>query len=451
MRLRYHLLCIILCLLFFNGKSLAQNQIKGSFTGPITIEEVILEKYGLQPQIIQTSRVLNNSFSINIPHDIAKGVYKLSYKSGQSSSGFDLIINNKENIVFTLPLSSSQFINPEFKAYTLNKIWYNQQAHFQKLNQKIATLKQAWVLYPDQSDAIVAELEKSLINLVNQQSIDLQNLSITHPYIAFLIKNKQLPEGFNPQIHPEEQESYSINQFWTNINTNNVDLINTPFLNTHIYNYINYHIQKSKNATTQNRNTILTSCVDKILDHFSNPETRKYTVNYLTQGFKQLGNEFVLQYLDETYAEIEQCDNPNDLNLRLEGYKKLKPGNQAPPILVSNKNIIEQETGQETILVFWASWCPHCMEEIPQLNNWVKDKSINIVAVSLDYEESHFNKAKMNLTEMYHYCDFKKWESKPVKDYFIKGTPTYFHLDKNNKIKQKYTSFDAIKAGLINH
>ena len=114
----------------------------------------------------------------------------------------------------------------------------------------------------------------------------------------------------------------------------------------------------------------------------------------------------------------------------------------------SGKNILEHSTNQQTLLVFWASWCPHCMEEIPQLYRVMQDKNIRVVAISLDTDKNVYDPVKEKLSDMIHYCDFKKWDSQPVSDYYIKGTPTYFLLDKDNKIIHKYTSFKAVQSNL---
>ncbi|MDC1370859.1 hypothetical protein N8289_03350, partial [Flavobacteriales bacterium] len=51
----------------------------------------------------------------------------------------------------------------------------------------------------------------------------------------------------------------------------------------------------------------------------------------------------------------------------------------------------------------------------------------------LDENKQMFN----NFTAIFPFisvCDFKKWESQPVKDYYVFGTPTMYLLDKNRKI-----------------
>lgn len=44
------------------------------------------------------------------------------------------------------------------------------------------------------------------------------------------------------------------------------------------------------------------------------------------------------------------------------------------------------------------------------------------------------------------YCDLQKWNSKPVLDYYVFGTPTMFILDQNNKIVLRPNSVKQVGA-----
>ncbi len=66
-------------------------------------------------------------------------------------------------------------------------------------------------------------------------------------------------------------------------------------------------------------------------------------------------------------------------------------GNQAPNFTLSNLNSEKVElagvTSQKpTLLVFWATWCPTCNEEIPVLKEWHK-KFPGLQILSIDVEE----------------------------------------------------------------
>lgn len=71
---------------------------------------------------------------------------------------------------------------------------------------------------------------------------------------------------------------------------------------------------------------------------------------------------------------------------------------EAPPFELFNaegkKYSLQDLRGTVTVLHFWASWCPPCLEEIPQwvqLGSVFKDRGVKLVAISLDrnWEDLH--------------------------------------------------------------
>jgi len=74
-----------------------------------------------------------------------------------------------------------------------------------------------------------------------------------------------------------------------------------------------------------------------------------------------------------------------------------------------------------------------------------KDHGLEIVFISLDTQKSDYE----NFVKGFPWissCDFKGWESKPVVDYCIFGSPTMYLLDANNVIKLKPISAAQINA-----
>jgi peroxiredoxin len=133
----------------------------------------------------------------------------------------------------------------------------------------------------------------------------------------------------------------------------------------------------------------------------------------------------------------------------------MKVGMQAPDIefydaqgKLQNLNRIESNT---IIVAFWASWCPHCSQEMPKLNELIATKTgIKVLAISLDDDENSYKEATSKLTTMIHFSDFKKWNGKTVLDYHIGATPSFIVLDKDKKIIGKYSSLEELeKSGKV--
>lgn len=161
-----------------------------------------------------------------------------------------------------------------------------------------------------------------------------------------------------------------------------------------------------------------------------------------------------LKVLNET-----SCTLDNDLAKQLESYRAMKKGNIAPEINFGELtylngvkqtifNSLTNLTTPYTLVVFGASWCPKCVEEMPKLtDNYVKWRNlgVEVVYISLDTEQKEFEKS-VSSYPFFAYCDYKKWDSKVAQDYYVFGTPTFYLLDNKREILLRPTSINQIDA-----
>jgi len=94
--------------------------------------------------------------------------------------------------------------------------------------------------------------------------------------------------------------------------------------------------------------------------------------------------------------------------------------------------------GHYLLLDFWASWCPPCRKESPNLvkiYNKYKGKGFHIFAVSLDKEKGNWTSAiaSDHLTWT-HVSDLKFWDSAPAKIYAVRNIPSNFLIDPKGTI-----------------
>ena len=101
-----------------------------------------------------------------------------------------------------------------------------------------------------------------------------------------------------------------------------------------------------------------------------------------------------------------------------------------------------------TLIVFGASWCQACSEEmaklIPLYGKW-KEKGIEVVFIALDTDPQAFQ-SYTSIMPFYAACDFKKWDTQSAKDYFVYASPTFFLLNQSREIVLKPTSVAQIDA-----
>lgn len=165
------------------------------------------------------------------------------------------------------------------------------------------------------------------------------------------------------------------------------------------------------------------------------------------------------EYLALKVLNDESCKISDDLAKQLETYRVMKVGNTAPDFRFEGKKMmlgseIKAEVklsdlkSEYTLVVFGASWCSTCAKEIPLIKekylSW-KMNGLETVFISLDKEETEFTNFVKDFPFLSS-CDFKSWESKAVKDYYVFAAPTLYLLDKDRKIVLRPNSFEHVDA-----
>jgi len=441
--------------LLYSVCSFAQDSIviQGDLKNNSRFAKVVVTKFGIGSFPIAAFPIQNNKFRITAPIAIEPGVYRLQY-SQTANEYLDIIIDGKEkNIVFSLDLIEDvEKRKPIFTLSQENQNWYNYQNQSQLQLQKIVALQQALAGYPNTTDKIVTQLQKA----VTQEQQNYQKQEVTflksnaNTWVANMVANK--PVYFtNPKDDWRIQDYERNKHFWDNVNTSNPALINSPLYTELILEYLKYYMNPEMNFGEEEMNEGFKKSVDTIMEKFSvNEVTKKFALQYLQLGFKEIGNEKVLQYIDEKYQELAaQCQDEIDkaaFDKRMAGYAAMKEGMQAPNISFSNKSTLYDIQSNQTLVVFWASWCPHCMEELPKVNTWAKENpNTKVVAISLDDDQAAYEETIKQFPNLMHNTDLKKWKGKAVNDYFVYGTPTFILLDKDKKIVGKYASFEGVE------
>jgi len=114
----------------------------------------------------------------------------------------------------------------------------------------------------------------------------------------------------------------------------------------------------------------------------------------------------------------------------------------APDVAFFNEEggrvFLDQFEGKTILLSFWASWCGHCVEDLPSLDSLQKDfrkLPFEVIAVSEDFNgikaaKDHFTKYGIRHLALYH--DYKNALFKAMS---VVGLPTSFLIDPEGRVK----------------
>jgi len=163
------------------------------------------------------------------------------------------------------------------------------------------------------------------------------------------------------------------------------------------------------------------------------------------------------EYLALKVLNEDNCNINEDLANQLETYRAMKKGNIAPEMVFDPFNFVNPNTNltklsdiksKYTVVVFGASWCPKCNEELPKIvkhyAKW-KSKGIDVIFVALEDDRNAF----IDFAKSFpfpSYSDGKKWDSKIVNDYYVFSTPTMFLLDSDREIILRPNSVNQMDA-----
>lgn len=116
----------------------------------------------------------------------------------------------------------------------------------------------------------------------------------------------------------------------------------------------------------------------------------------------------------------------------------------------TNVNFTRYRNGQNAVIFFWATWCPHCREQLKDLNvkrELLAKDNLKLVIVNLGESKKQVEKyLKKNNIDLDVFLDEKgDLESK----YQIIGVPTFFFINEEGKVTAVSHSFPDDYQGFL--
>lgn len=408
----------------------------GSVFGQFTVSGQ-LENYANKPVLVKmydnaelklvknTKTDAQGNFSTNIPKEY-NGFVRVDLPTGENIS---LLTDNK-NIKFKT-VTGQEFMNK------LEVLEGNAQKEFNKVlamqplnevqNQVFPYLMQVY----NQSD----EFYQAIVKEQNR----IKNLSNGTKFSGLVQYEKNLTD-----LKAEAQnakDSNIIDQIVAHFVNDDVRLEQSGMFNDLVFAYIN--LKLSNGNQQENIENKIIAATDEILNKTKLTTSRGQNILNALLNFvpKDQYPAFHKKYIDQAKALTGNVTD--QLKKQIGQTANVEIGSKVPNITfdqpIKGKKSLYDIKADQKLIVFWASWCPACQQEIPHIKEYYKNfkaKGGEIVAISLDYDEAEYNKATKELP-WFNYTDLMRWDSPIAAEYNINSTPTLFLIDKDNKVIKK--------------
>jgi thiol-disulfide isomerase/thioredoxin len=433
-----------LLFIFFLAPSLffAQHTLKGTFTPAADFKAILL--YKIEPSklnYIDNATLKDGSFEMKLDERFKAGMYKLIYALPEEEHFIDIIYNGKEDIEFTFNLED----HVVYQSSKENKLMAS-YIH------SMAMIQQSLSNFFSQKSEDYNALE-SIFKTQRETQTNFEGAAIGTIALHFIKANKfYIPEK------QEDVKTYMNNleaHFFDYVDFKNEVLQSSNFLSERMFNYV-FRLSHFglDDATNYKKNTdvFYQAMREAPLD------IKSSLLLELWERMGKDGFEEVANYIADTYLiELAKLQNNAELVTKLTTFRNISIGHKAPDFSFeieengnkTTKKLSELQGAENYILVFWSSTCAHCLQEIPELYDFVKKQGkgkLKVIAIGLESEANNWKATITKFPDFIHVFGEGKWENTIGDDYGVTATPTYFILNKDKEIIARPDDVVVLKA-----
>ena len=418
--------------------------VQGNFNS-IANQEITLTGFNVQkPQELYKGKVdKNGNFSLEYPTNYV-GAAILEITTGKSL----IVLLNHENFEIQWDdlntMKSLKFINSIENALFDTGLLLYQNTEAKKVG--ITYLIPYYANDIQKQQFFQNELkEQNMATTIFFNNIEESRYAKYYLKIRMLIANMTQIANSNLELLPQLEKEF-----------NEVDFADQRLIHSGLYNQLLEAFVVTMENYGEKQYLHLNNSIDFVLESLnSNLNLKQDIAAYLFNLLEKRSLFAASEYLALKMLSQDDCQLDQKHEALFEQYRKMAIGNVVPNIKFENSNKPYKELSNlkstYKLIVFGASWCQKCSDEIPKLKTfykeWKEKYDLEIVFISLDTQRVDHQ----NFTKEFPWtssCDFNGWETKPAYDYSIFSTPTMYLIDNKNKILLKPIAPEQINAWL---
>jgi thiol-disulfide isomerase/thioredoxin len=386
------------------------------------------------------------------PENSAPGMYRLIFGKttyakvmDEPPQQLDFIFNNEDIILET------DFEAPEENLLVVlseeNRVWFEFLQREKIVQKKLDDFILEIEFFRKKDNPAEEELQNTIIQyneLQKQRDDFITELISRYPdkFAAKLIEMHREP-FLDGNLTKKERRQKFQSEFFNQIDISDESLIHSAIYTDKVFFYLTSY--NRPDYTREQLEKEYMKAVDIVLANSNeNQKVYEFILEYIFHGFEVLQMENVLNYIADNYSGTTcQADENTTLKRKLAALK-MKSGATVPDFTLFDSEGFFVDFAdvqhEKTLILFWASWCPHCSEIIPHIKNWASQQdNLSVVAISLDSSKLEWQNAieKLGIENWTNLSDLKKWEGEVVTKYNVYATPTMFVIDKERKILAK--------------
>lgn len=449
---------LLALLIFATSIANAQYTIKGTMTPPDKGDWVTLHKLqGVKPKYISNSTIKLDTvvisgekqvlgrFELKLPENALPGEYRVTYRN--KGAGFVDFIFNKEDVEF--------IFNPQFPDESVvftrsreNKVFKEYENTANTIQKEIDSLQLEYIKNPNKDTKRAYKKAVSKLKDTQESYLNKSEGMLVNSFI-------KASERYNASSVTDNMEEYVTNvkeNYFKGIDFESKDLYNSSIIIDKISDYVLF-LNYSDDQPTQKK--LYKESIDVVMDKLSKDTLKKDIVEFLVTTFTEKRDSEIVDWLfAKYYRKLPAEMQDNDFKRKKLGLLTASVGRLAPNFSWkedgATKTLAELNDGENYLLIFWSTACPHCVRDVPELHKMMQEyKNVSVVSFAVEDKEDDWKQFVINLPYFHNaigtHPDYK-WDNKTVKAYNLLETPTFFILDSNKRILAMPESLDNIKS-----